>query len=74
MTRRYISQQAIPDENSILGGAEGTACSQAAIPDSMLLFVPRECPQPQRPVMTETEVKQAIEVTFVTDWRSMAGP
>jgi integrase len=29
---------------------------------SMLLFVPRECTQPQRPTMNEKEVKQAIDV------------
>jgi integrase len=29
---------------------------------SMLLFVPRECPHPNRPTMNEKEVKKAIEV------------
>jgi integrase len=31
-------------------------------PGTMLLFVPRECPKPKRPVMTADQVKKALEV------------
>jgi len=31
-------------------------------PGTMLLFVPRECPKPKRPVMTIDQVKKALEV------------
>jgi hypothetical protein len=36
--------------------------------NSMLLFVPRECTQPQRPTMSEKEVKLSRFWIYLSEW------
>ena len=43
-----------------LAVAEGVVPRNAVFSGKMLLFVPRECPQPKRPVMTVEDVKRAM--------------